>query len=294
MKVFHSRQLLAEPAKPVRYIVEGILPDSLVPADVSGPPGAGKSTIVLSMVEHISTGKKWFGKNVQQRPVAWISGEASDESAIQRDLHRLQADPESDITVIFPDAEMFRWEKKEGVWQVTEEGGRVLQYCKDSGIGLFVIDTLGSVCAGLEEINNDQQRQLARMLKKVIGMPSIVISHTNQASAKDHLSWRLHYLSRAGGNGFPGAIRWAAGVSLLQEQDVACLGGAVTKEDIESCRLVAFGASKYNEIPRPEDCNNDCPMVFDIKQTGELVLFARGSGIAMAKKNKAEGVWNFV
>lgn len=287
MKVFHSRELIARPPKPVRYIVEVLLPESLVPCDISGPPGAGKSTIVLSMVEHISTGKKWFGRNVQQRAVAWISGEASDEDAITRDLLRLQADPESDITVIFPERELFRWNKKEGRWEVTEEGEKVLEYCKSRGIGLVVIDTCGSVCAGLVEIDNDQQRQLARMLRRVVGLPCITISHTNQSSAKEPLPWRLHYQSRAGGNGFPGAIRWAAGVSILQSQDAQELGGRITKEEIEQSRLVAFGASKYNEIPCPKDCNNHNPMIFEITPTGELTLVAEGGAVAACKAQKA-------
>ncbi len=287
MKVFHSRELLATPPRPVQFIVDGILPVTLIPCDISGPPGDGKSTIVLSLAEHVSTGKKWFGHQVQQRVVAWVAAESSDPDAISRDLWRLQADPESDIAVIFPEAEMFRWNKRELVWELTDEGGLIIQFCRDAGIGLLVIDTLGSVCAGLEEINNDQQRQLARMLKKTIRIPTITISHTNQASARDTLSWRLHYLSRAGGNGFPGAIRWAAGVSKLQEQDVESIGYRFDKSEIASSRLVAFGVSKHNEIPRPATCNNDEPMIFEINPSGRLSLAADGVSVSAHKRQAA-------
>jgi hypothetical protein len=125
MKSFHSRDLLAKTPIPIAYIVDGILPETLTPCDISGPPGSGKSTIALSMVEHISTGKDWFGQHVKQRSVAWIAGEASDEGAMARDLHRLNADPECDILVIFPETEMFRWNKRIALWEVIGNGSGI-------------------------------------------------------------------------------------------------------------------------------------------------------------------------
>lgn len=281
MREFHSAALLSCPPRQIEWLIHGLLPVGTL-ADVSGPPGDGKSTIWLSAVDHVSRGAPWFGRATRQTPVAWITGEANDEDALSRDLHRLQAGQGSEILFLLPDTEMFRFDGK--AWITTPEGAAVLQRCRDAQIGLLVIDTLGSVCAGLAEVNNDQQRQLARHLRREAhGATTITVSHTNQASARDELDWRLHYLSRAGGNGFPGAIRWAGGVSALKPEDARALGGRVTEADIRAARLVAFGVSKHNEMPRP-DWNNSSPAVFEIKPTGELSLFSDGAVMAMHQR----------
>lgn len=285
MKEFHSSALLAKQPQPIEWVVDGILP-LLTLGDVSGPPGDGKSTILLSLCASVSAGCEWFSHNVRQMPVAWVSGEASGEAALCRDLWRLRVTEDADILFLMPDEAMFRFDRLAGQWNTTPEGAAIFQRCKDAGIGLIVIDTIGSVTAGLQEIDNDQQRQLARHIRKeTLGMTSLLVSHTNQASAKDSLDWRLHYLSRAGGNGFPGAVRWAAGVSKLQAQDAERLGGRVTTDEIESSKLVAFGVSKHNEMPRPAGASNDAPLIFEIRPDGELVLVASGEAIALHRRN---------
>lgn len=285
MREFHSTELLSRPLKPIDYLVDGLLPLGTI-GDVSGPPGDGKSTILLSLSDSISAGRPWFGRRVRQMPVAWISGEASGEDAIQRDLHRIKAGQDSDILFIQPEEEpMFRFDKSLARWITTAEGAAILQRCRDGGVGFAVFDTIGSLCAGLVEIDNDQQRQLARHLRRELGcMSGVTVSHTNQASARDELAWRLHYMSRAGGNGFPGAVRWAAGVSQLQEDDAERLGGRITQDEIRGSRLAAFGVSKHNEMPRP-GCNNSSPMVFEIKPDGELVLLVDGDVLARHQRS---------
>lgn len=282
MKEFHTIELLSRPPQPIDWLVDGLLPVGTL-GDVSGPPGDGKSTILLSLADHLSRGARWFGRTTRQMPVAWITGEASNEDALQRDLWRLHAAEDSDILFLLPETEMFRFDKSAG-WLTTAEGTAILQRCRDAGIGLAIIDTIGSICAGLVEIDNDQQRQLARHLRREFaGITTLCVSHTNQASAKDSLDWRLHYLSRAGGNGFPGAIRWAGGVSALKPDDAEFLGDRLTRDDIASARLVAFGISKHNEMPRPT-WNNASPAVFEIRQDGTLVLVADGDTVALHQR----------
>lgn len=283
MLEYHAAELLAKQPPPIDWLVAGMLPVGTL-GDVSGPPGDGKSTILLSLADHISRGAAWCGNATRQTAVAWISGEASSAAAIQRDLHRLKAAPDADILFLLPEGEMFRFDRPVGAWITTAEGAAILQRCRDAGIGFVVIDTIGSVCAGLVEIDNDQQRQLARHLRRELaGQTAICVSHTNQSSAKDTLDWRLHYLSRAGGNGFPGAIRWAAGVTALKPDDAAALGERVTRGEIEQARIVAFGVSKHNEMPRPT-WNNVAPAVFEIKQDGGLVLLAGGEAVALHQR----------
>jgi len=250
--------------------------------DTSGMPDSGKSTILLSMAAAISTGAPFGGLKTAQTPCAWISGEASGGDVLQRDLHRLKVGGESDILFMLPNDVLFRW--VDDKWTTTEEGCAVIQQLRELQIGFVVIDTIGSLCAGMQEVNNDQQRQLARHLRdEFAGLSYHTISHTNQASAKDELSWRLHYLSRAGGNGFPGSQRLAAGVSRL------CVGRqgnaatetnegdafGISKTDVINKKLVAFGISKNNEAP-PAVWTHQHPAVFEIRRDGGLVLVKDG------------------
>lgn len=280
MKTFHSAELLASPPQPIRYLVEGLLPLG-GGGDTSGMPDSGKSTILLSMAASVSVGAPWFGLKTALTPVAWVTGEASGGEVLQRDLHRLKV-KESDITFMLPDDVLFKW--KDEQWMTTGEGRVVIDRIRELGIGFLVMDTIGSLCAGMQEVNNDQTRQLARYLKTELhGLTYQTISHTNQASQREALEWRLHYLSRAGGNGFPGYQRWAAGVSRLRvsrapnallevnEGEVFGIGAG----DVKTKKLVAFGVSKNNEAP-PAVWTNNHPAIFEIRQDGGLVLVKDG------------------
>ncbi|MDD5300024.1 MAG: AAA family ATPase [Gallionella sp.] len=280
MKTFHSADLLATPPKPIQYIVDGLLPLG-GGGDTSGMPDSGKSTILLSMAAAISTGAPWYGLKTAQTPTAWITGEASGSDAIQRDLHRLKV-KESDILFFLPDDVLFRWVDDQ--WITTANGRAVIDRIRELSIGFMVMDTIGSLVAGLKEVDNDQQRQLARHLRDELhGLTFQTISHTNQASARDELSWRLHYLSRAGGNGFPGFGRWAAGVSRLQchrpinaalEKNEGEAFG-ISGNDVKAKKLVAFGVSKNNEAP-PAVWTHQHPAIFEIRRDGGLVLVVDG------------------
>lgn len=285
----HSSQLLFAPPQPIEYLVDELLPLG-AGGDVSGPPGEGKSTILLSLAAKISTGAPWFGQKTTQTPCAWISGEASSPAALARDLHRLKVSEDVDILFMLPTSEMFRFIGD--TWTTTSEGEAVLARIRAAQIGFVVLDTIGSLCAGLKEIDNDQQRQLARHLRACLtGLTWITISHTNQASAKDALPWRLHYLSRAGGNGFPGAVRWAAGVSAVVEEDYTLPKCALPAwPTAGNPRFVAFGVSKHNEMPAPV-WTNRAPSIFEIRGDGSLVLVLdgrEGRGRAMPQRKEAK------
>ena len=280
---FHSSDLLSQRPPEISYLVDKLIPVGTL-GDVSGPPGDGKSTILLSLASAVSVGEPWFGFRTTQTPVAWVSGEASGGDAIARDLHRLRVSKESDIMFILPDEPLFRFDRPAARWITTAEGGGVFQRMRDAGVGFAVIDTIGSLVAGLQELDNDQQRQLARHIKsETVGITTTTVSHTNQASTKESLDWRLHYLSRAGGNGFPGAIRWAGGVTRLQESDTGKIGGRLTSVEIAEAKIVAFGISKHNEMPQPP-VNNFTPMLFEIKPSGELVLIADPNAVGLFQR----------
>lgn len=292
MKTFHSSDLLASPPTPIRWMVDGLI-QAESGGDTSGMPGEGKSTILLSMAAAVSIGAPWYGLKTALTPTAWISGEASGEAALARDLHRLKI-TESDITFFLPNDVMFRWIDDQ--WVTTADGRTIIDRIRELKIGFVVLDTIGSLVAGLREIDNDQGRQLARHLRDELhGLTWQTISHTNQASTRDELSWRLHYLSRAGGNGFPGAVRLAGGVSKVRcyfkpnaatetnEGEAFGLNNA----DVKGKKLIAFGVSKSNETPTPCWTNNS-PAIFEIRPDGGLVLVRDGRERLTATTNNEE------
>lgn len=68
MVEYHAAELLAKQPPPIDWLVGGLLPTGTL-GDVSGPPGDGKSTILLSLADHISRGAAWYGQAYCQFPL---------------------------------------------------------------------------------------------------------------------------------------------------------------------------------------------------------------------------------
>lgn len=138
MREFHSDQLLCTKPKPISWLVYGLLPLGTL-GDVSGPPGDGNTTILLSLAKDVSGGNNWFGNQVSKTRTAWIPGEATSEDAIARDLWRVRAGKDTDILFISPSKEMFNFSLHSGAWQTSDEGEKILNRCREAGIGLLII-----------------------------------------------------------------------------------------------------------------------------------------------------------
>lgn len=69
---------------PVRWLVRGVLPEEGIAA-IYGPPGSGKSFLVLDALAHIAGGREWFGCRVNAAPVVYLGleGEAGIAQHIQ-------------------------------------------------------------------------------------------------------------------------------------------------------------------------------------------------------------------
>ena len=100
----------------------------------------------------------------------------------------------------------------------------------------------------------------------------LVVGHTNQASARELLSWRLHYTARSGGNGLPGVMRYCFGVTRLHLHDSKISGFA--EDSLKSRRLLACGVSKGNELPF-RSWSDTNPAFFEICSDGQLVRVDR-------------------
>ena len=296
IQIIDASRLLANPPPPIEWALEGVLPVGTV-GDIFGPPGDGKSSLTLDFAVAVASGaRNWYGLPCVAGPVVLLGGERSGMAAFSRDIHRAVRERRLDpgMLIVPQNAHgecppLLAWDKKDDCWTVTSWGDEITTWLEGIRPTLIIIDTLISASTGANIIDQPQQYALGvtiRRWAKKLGDPTVLtISHTNQASAQQELAWRLHYLSRAGGNGLPGALRWAAGVSRICVSDVLCAQLDLC-EKVRDSRFIAFGVSKNNEMPR--SCwNNETPALFELKSDGGLLLVADGKEVAKKLRQAA-------
>jgi hypothetical protein len=282
IRIVDAHEVMQQPPQPMAWAVDGLFPMGAV-VDVFGPPGAGKTTLVTDLALAFAGGAgKWHGHDCIDGPVAVLGGERTDRAAIARDLHRTQrpAPPQGDL--VFPldhDDDcppIWRWNKRAddgaGCWALTDWGDQITNWLVNARPVLVIIDTVLSAAQGCDLLDPAQQYALGQTIRRwsklVDPALTLTISHTNQASSNADLKDRLDYLSRAGGNGFPGSLRTLAGLTRVRDGEVPGFDPA----DDET--LFAFGLSKHNESPRP-DWTHHAPAIFS-QRSGRLELVADG------------------
>ncbi|MCR2832019.1 MAG: AAA family ATPase [Acidithiobacillus ferrooxidans] len=263
IQIIDAAKLLASPPPKIEWAIEGILPVGTV-GDIFGPPGEGKSSLTLDFGIAVASGTgNWFGLPCIAGPVVLLGGERSGIAAFSRDLHRASQGRVIDTgMLIMPQNDqgdcppLWAWDKHVDRWATTPWGEQVTEWLAAINPVLIIIDTLPSAASGSNIIDQPQQYSLGitiRQWAKMLGDPTVLtISHTNQASATQELVSRLHYLSRAGGNGLPGALRWIGGVSRLRGGEMDMVPGGHDYDPLNpEKRFIAFGVSKNNEMPSP-------------------------------------------
>ena len=279
MKILDAADLLAAPPPPMSWAVEGVIPLGAV-GDLAGPPGEGKSTLVLDLAISIASGcGSWLGRPCISGSVVLLGGERGDDATLSRDLHRVRQGRHVERSrLMAPSSDgdhppIWRW-SSDGGWELTGWGHIITDWLALTTPALVVLDTHMAVTAGTNQLDNAQQYEFGIELRRwarMIGGPVVLtISHTNQFSAGQALSWRLHYLARAGGNGLPGALRWVAGLSRLRPDDALAKKLGLEKR-AEQAWLVALAVSKGNEMPRCR-WSPDTPAIFEMLPNGSVVL----------------------
>ena len=294
---------------PVDWLVEGILPAG-VAGDVFGPPNAGKSSLVYSLAVHIAAGSPtWFGRTIKNGRVVVVGGEHSGRDAHWRSAHRFisEVDLPSGQLFTIDQTPILKWHKgytsdrtQEG-WHYRQSatgkglnhpgGEAIIEKIAELWPALVIFDTTLAVAEGCNQLDNPQQYALSEFMQKRVvpalhGSTVLTISHTNQASSSLGLCRRLHYESRAGGNGAPGAFRWMAGITRIRNgEDREALGEIINESAMEHRSFFAFGVSKHSEInPAWTD---ESPAVFEMAGDGRIQMVASGERVREAQEAAA-------
>ena len=270
-----------QPVSPVEWLVDRIFPRSGA-GTVDGPPESGKSSLVVNLAATIANGGGcWFGQDCLSGPVVVLGGEKSSRAVWRRDFERLgKVTRPGSFLIPELDGQLWKWDRREGVWFKTPSYAEAVRGIKKIKPALVIGDTIMRLGLGIDQIDNAQQAALGLELEELAaeaGCLFLTIGHTNQASTKEILSWRLHYLSRAGGNGLPGVLRYCFAVTRIHRADVQKNGeleGMFSPEEVSFRKLIACGVSKGNEIPTAAWTNNN-PAFFEIMPFGEIMMLDR-------------------
>lgn len=296
-EIYDGHNLLNNKAIPLQFLIEGVLPLGTC-GDLAGPPGDGKSTLLLHLALSISSEQgDWFGRRIANGKVVILGGEKSCSEAWGRDLHRVWKGKElpdaGDFTIINCPS-LYKWDKKHDIWTPTGEYDKAMDDLNKIQPVLVIVDTIGRAAIGQNTIDYAQQAELAIAIESIrdrLNTTLLTVSHTNQSSVKEKLNWRLHWLSRNGGSGLPGVFRWVGGVTRLFPADLdyiddyAAIEAGLDFESVSSSKILAFGVSKYNEMPTPF-WNNNQPALFEITEDGQIYKIAEKIHILYKKKKK--------
>ncbi len=270
MKIRDGYELSQEPTEEIIWLVENLIPYEIA-GDIFSMPDCGKSSIFLSLLSAIANKEAyWFGYKIMSGKVAYVGGEKSSNKVWTRDLHRASAGihKKGSFTNLDPETALWAWNKDE--WVTTPEYQEIVDHINVLKPVVTVIDTISRVALGNNPVDLTQQVMLAQkveQLQQAIGGTVLTISHTNQSSMNDVLSNRLHFLSRSGGNGYPGWLRWLMGMTNLSTVEKEKMGFD------EFAKIIAVSVSKHNEIPSPMPRGNRFnPILFEITKTGELQM----------------------
>lgn len=272
-----------QPLSPVDWLVDRIFPRSGA-GTVDGPPDCGKSSLIVNLAATIANGGGcWFGQDCLSGPVVVLGGEKSSRAVWRRDFERLgKVSRPGYFFVPALDGPLWMWNRREGVWIKTPSYKEAIRGIKRIKPVLVIGDTIMRLGLGINQLDNAQQAALGLELDELAteaGCLFLTIGHTNQASTKEALSWRLHYLSRAGGNGLPGILRYCFAVTRIHRADIEKNGeleGMFSPLDVSWRKIIACGVSKGNEIPTAAWTNND-PALFEIGRDGQIMMLERSS-----------------
>lgn len=291
MKILDANHLSNLPPKPIQYLVERLIPLG-VAGDIFSMPEASKSSILLNLAAMVANGGgQWFGHfPVVGGNVVIIGGEKSSQDVWVRDLNRLKATIDNPDRLIILEPETFLWEPcSKSDWRFSAEASNeILPFLLSYRPVLIIIDTISRAAKGNNVLDLLQQVELARQvdeLQRSVGGTVLTVSHTSQSSDTEPLFRRLHFISRQGGNGYPGWLRYLLALTELREEEKTERRIDVRKQ------VIAMAVAKNSEMPRPRWGNRKNPILYELKPDGSIELIPEDESqvVVSGKRSQASG-----
>ena len=167
---------------PPDYVLEGVLQRRFI-YSFTGKTGSGKTSIMLLIAAHVALGKAIGDCQVEKGRVLYFAGENADDVRMRwiAMAQQLGFDLE-DIDVYFIP----------GTFKISQMQKRIRAEIERIGeISLIGVDTSAAYFEGVEENDNVQQLQHARLLRGLTKMPGepcvMVASHPVKNAADDNL-----------------------------------------------------------------------------------------------------------
>lgn len=178
-RLLRIEQLLAAPA--TTYVVRGVLPATGLIA-LFGPPGSGKSFLAMDLVLAIASGQsEWFGRRLQQSPVAYLALEG--QGGIARRVKAWMTHTQQSIP---PNVRFFTGSLSLLNGSDAETMAREIEHELGEGT-VIVIDTLSRASPGGDENSSvDMTRVIddAQLLGSIVQGPVVLIHHTGKDAGK--------------------------------------------------------------------------------------------------------------
>ena len=166
--------------EPPRWAVEGLIEQGGL-VSLIGPPGVGKSNVVLDILGHLATGARWHGKGVIRQRSLYLPGEGM-AGAVQR-LKAWEDARSADLGEAIMIAEnIIPVSASSVVW------AQLISYIGRNQIGTVVVDTYARSTTGMDENDaKDTGIAIARLsgLQKATGATVILVHHTTKANASN-------------------------------------------------------------------------------------------------------------
>ena len=162
---------------PPEYIIDGLIEHGGL-SSVIGPPGVGKSTVVLDMLCHIATGKNWQGRQTRKTRVLYLPGEGLSGAVQRLKAWEIAHDVSLDDNLLLGNGIIL-------VSAQNEAWGEIAAYIARQGIGLVVFDTFARMSAGLEENSATDVGKAVRRFDKLRELTNAgvcVVHHTAKGS----------------------------------------------------------------------------------------------------------------
>lgn len=163
---------------PLSWLVRGVFPDSGLGA-IYGPPGSGKSFLVLHLLGAIAEGREWFSHAVTPAPCVYcaLEGEAGVSQRVQ--AYMLKHGSLDSLRVIIAPFDMREPGHRHALANTIREAGM------DAGV--VVVDTLNRAAPGLDENDSRDMGQVIdamKSLQRELGGLVLAVHHSGKDATR--------------------------------------------------------------------------------------------------------------